>query len=253
MTEHSIQQQVPYNVLLIGDNCRDIYQYGTIDRLSPEAPVPVFVPSYKEEKEGMVSNVRANLVALGCKVNLLSGQTSSKTRLIDSRSKQQIVRIDNDVISDPILFETKIPNVYDAIVISDYAKGTVTYELIEEILKEANCPVFIDTKLTDLKRLEGAWVKINELEYSKIKSECSRLIVTRGSNGSEVVAQGIHRPACKVEVVDVTGAGDTFLSALAYKYIETSNIETAIDFANKAASITVQHVGCYAPLLEEIQ
>ena len=169
------QQQRQFKILLVGDNCKDIYQYGTIDRLSPEAPVPVFVPTYKEEREGMAGNVAKNLEALGCKVNYLFGETSVKTRLIDERSRQQIVRIDNDVVSTPITFDAIIPDTYDAIVVSDYNKGTVSYELIEELIA-LSIPIFIDTKKTDLERFQGAWVKINELEYSKIKTECTELI-----------------------------------------------------------------------------
>jgi D-beta-D-heptose 7-phosphate kinase/D-beta-D-heptose 1-phosphate adenosyltransferase len=238
---------------LIGDNGNDVYQYGTIDRLSPEAPIPVFVPTYMEHKPGMAGNVYTNLIALGCKVNYLYGKTSTKTRLIDERSKQQIVRIDNDIKSTPIVFETAIPDVYDAVVISDYNKGTVSYEVMEEIIRSVKCPVFIDTKKTDLERLQGAWVKINELEYSKIKSECSGLIVTKGARGASVIHHDIECPATPVEVVDVTGAGDTFLAAFAYWYTNTSNLLQSIRFAIQASAITIQHVGVYAPNLKEME
>ena len=257
MTEWAtIQQQTQFKILLIGDKCTDVYQYGTIDRLSPEAPIPVFVPTHSEERDGMAGNVYANLKALGCDVDFLCGHTSKKTRLIDSRSKQQIVRIDNDVKSTAITFDTAIPDIYDAIVISDYNKGTVSYKLMEEVIEASGSgvkfPVFIDTKKTDLERLQGAWVKINELEYSKIKSECSGLIVTRGAKGADAVYHEYKSPAPKVEVVDVTGAGDTFLAALAYNYLHTKDIKRAMDFANQAAAVAVQHMGCYAPTMEEI-
>ena len=251
MTEQNTQQQKQFRILLIGDNCKDIYQYGTIDRLSPEAPVPVFVPTHTEERDGMAGNVANNLEALGCSVNYLHGQTSTKTRLIDSRSKQQIVRIDNDVSSTPITFDTSIPNTYDAIVVSDYNKGTVSYKLIEELIA-TKLPIFIDTKKTDLARMQGAWVKINELEFSKIKSSCTGLIVTRGGKGAVIPHHEVSMPAPKVEVVDVTGAGDTFLAALAYKWLDTGSINAALFFAIEASSITVQHLGCYAPTVEEI-
>jgi len=246
------QQLKKFSILLIGDACIDVYQYGTIDRLSPEAPVPVFVPTYQEERDGMAGNVFNNLETLGCDVNYLFGEISKKTRLIDQRSRQQIARIDNDVQSEPIRFETAIPT-YDAIVISDYAKGTVDYTLIHDILQEVTCPVFIDTKLTELDRMQGAWVKVNELEYSKLKSECAGLIVTRGAKGADVLHHSIHCSAPAVEVVDVTGAGDTFLAALVYQYLVTQDIKSAVEFATRAASITVQHVGVYAPTLEQIQ
>jgi len=246
------QPQKKFNILLIGDNCIDVYQYGTIDRISPEAPVPVFVPTTQDSKPGMAGNVYNNLIHLGCHVNFLYGNVSKKTRLIDQRSRQQITRIDEDLKSDPVRFETAIP-AYDAVVISDYAKGTVDYTLIRDILQEVECPVFVDTKLTDLEQLQGAWVKINELEYSKIKSECTGLIVTRGSKGAEVIHHGIRCLVPNVEVTDVTGAGDTFLAALAYQYLVTQDIRSAVEFATRAASVTVQHLGVYAPTLEEIK
>lgn len=242
-------QHKKFNILLVGDNCIDVYQYGTIDRLSPEAPVPIFVPTHKEERAGMAGNVYKNLVSLGCKVDLVCGSTSVKTRFIDSRSRQQIMRMDEDVISIPVV-NVDVEG-YDAIVISDYNKGVVSYELIEKIIK-SNKPVFIDTKKTDLQRMQGAWVKINELEYNKIKSECSGLIVTKGARGASIVHHGIHVPVSKIEVVDITGAGDTFLAALAIKFLEANDIKEAVEFANKASSITVQHFGVYAPTLEEI-
>ena len=249
MIEQNIQQPKQFKILLVGDNCTDIYQYGTIDRLSPEAPVPVFVPTHKEEREGMAGNVYANLVALGCKVDLVCGSKSRKTRLIDSRSRQQLLRIDEDHKSIPIV------NVdyrgYDAVVVSDYNKGVVSYELIELLIK-SKLPVFIDTKKTDLERLQGAWVKINELEYTKIKTDCTGLIVTRGNKGSEAIHHDYISSAPQVEVVDVTGAGDTYLAALAYSFLQTKNIKRAMDFANSAAAVTVQHLGCYAPTMEEI-
>jgi D-beta-D-heptose 7-phosphate kinase/D-beta-D-heptose 1-phosphate adenosyltransferase len=247
-----IQQPKSFKILLIGDDCVDVYQYGTVDRISPEAPVPVFKFEYEERKPGMAGNVVRNLEALGCTVNYLHSQTSTKTRLVDIRSKQQIVRIDNDIVSTPIEFETAIPKVYDAIVISDYDKGTISYDIIEEAIA-TRIPVFVDTKKIDLERLQGAWVKINELEYSKIKSECTGLIVTRAGKGAEAVFHDFSVAAPAVEVVDVTGAGDTFLAALAYKYLDTQDIKLAMKFATTAASITVQHVGCYAPRLEEIK
>ena len=250
----TIQRQTQLKILLVGDNCTDIYQYGTVDRLSPEAPVPVFVPTHKEEKEGMAGNVYANLVALGCSVDIVCGSSSKKTRLIDSRSKQQILRIDEDVSSIPIV--NVDPTGYDAVVISDYNKGVVDYELIERIIEESGhgtkFPVFIDTKKVDLERMQGAWVKINELEYSKIKSQCTGLIVTKGAKGAKIVHHNYSAPAPVVEVVDVTGAGDTFLAALAYNYLHTTDIKRAVDFAIRASSITVQHLGCYAPTMEEI-
>jgi bifunctional ADP-heptose synthase (sugar kinase/adenylyltransferase) len=255
MTEPTTQQQKQFKVLLIGDYCVDEYQYGTVDRISPEAPVPVFKYEQTEVKHGMAGNVKNNLDALGLDVKFYRGDASKKTRLIDKRSKQQLIRIDNDVKTkqfDPDTIDDL--SVYDAVVISDYDKGFVTYDCIESLRKRYAGPMFLDTKKPDLSRFKGVYVKINELEFSKSTSINDSLIVTLGENGAMyndgTNAQKFDTP--KVGVSDVTGAGDTFLSALTYKYLHTKNISVSIGFAIQASSITVQHFGCYAPKLEEI-
>ena len=248
------QQLKKFNILLIGDAGNDVYTYGYVNRISPEAPVPVFQPHYTINHDGMAGNVRKNLEALGCTVNFLHGEVSKKNRLIDHRSKQQLLRIDHDVESKPITFETAIPPVYDAIVVSDYNKGTVDYQLIEDLVKEVNVPVFVDTKKTDLARLAGCYIKINALEKSRATSlpDSDHLIVTHGGNGAEW--NGWVYPAeIAGDVTDVCGAGDTFLAALVYQFLVTNSLPDAIKFANKASAVTVQHVGVYAPRLEEIK
>ena len=248
------QQLKKFNILLIGDAGNDVYTYGYVNRISPEAPVPVFQPHYTINHDGMAGNVRKNLEALGCTVNFLHGEVSKKNRLIDHRSKQQLLRIDHDVESKPITFETAIPPVYDAIVVSDYNKGTVDYQLIEDLVKEVNVPVFVDTKKTDLARLAGCYIKINALEKSRATSlpDSDHLIVTHGGNGAEW--NGWVYPAeIAGDVTDVCGAGDTFLAALAYQFLVTNSMPDAIKFANKASAVTVQHVGVYAPRPEEIK
>lgn len=237
-------------ILLLGDSCTDKYVYGTIDRLSPEAPVPVFVPKYEETRSGMVGNVQENLKALGCDVDLLTLAGSTKTRFIDYRSNQHIMRLDQDATGGPIELAVAIPPIYDAVVISDYNKGCISYELVEEILQQFKGPVFIDTKKTDLARFEGAFIKINSLENSLAKTLPTQTIVTLGKQGCEYAGQVY--PAPKVEVADVCGAGDTFLAALVYQYLKTNQIPEALLFANRAASVTVKHMGVYAPKLEEI-
>ena len=249
------QLQKKFKVLVVGDTCLDIYRYGTVDRLSPEAPVPVFQVSHEEQRHGMAANVRANLERLGCAVGVITGNTSIKTRLIDQRSKQHIVRIDADAESEPAVVFNEIFKEYDAVVVSDYNKGTVTYEVLEQIRQNFDGPVFVDTKKTDLARLDGFIVKINALEYSRVISRCMDVIVTQGGNGAVYYSAGIehHYPGVTVEVSDVTGAGDTFLAALAYQYLMTNRMKPSIEFAIRASAVTVQHFGVYAPALGEIK
>lgn len=253
------QLQPKYRILLVGDICIDEYHYGTVSRLSPEAPVPVFNPDGYLVKEGMAGNVHKNLEVLGCDVVLKTstdsqGKVSKKMRYIDEKSKQHIIRIDEDRIAIPIVVGSITDlQMYDAIVISDYNKGVVSYELVEQLRKDYSGPIFIDTKKTDLSRFEGCYVKINKLEKSLAQTLPSSiwLITTLGDKGA-VFDNEYYIPALAEDVIDVCGAGDTFLAALAYKFIETNNIREAIKFANKAAGITIQHIGVYAPMLGEI-
>lgn len=245
-------QQKKFKVLLIGDACIDEYHYGTIDRISPEAPVPVFVPQRVVSKNGMAANVGENLTKLGVEVIPYFGLNSVKVRMIDERSGQHVMRIDRDVISDPIPADAYFPDDVDAIVISDYNKGRVTYELVEHLMTMGK-PVFIDTKKRKLHYFDGAFVKINQTEFADADTLPSNkcLIVTMGRHGAMWDQRKYDAPS--IPISDVCGAGDTFLAALTYKYLLTRSMDKAIAFAIKAASVTVQHVGVYAPGLEEIK
>ena len=240
------QLQKRLKILLIGDDCLDVYKYGKVDRLSPEAPVPVFVPESETSSPGMAANVKRNLEAFNCEVNYIHGKMSLKTRLIESRSKQHIVRIDQDCISAPFDFDETFDLDYDGIVISDYNKGFISYEMVEKLINSYSGPIIIDTKKTDLKRFEGAIIKINKPEYDKLISmpSAESMIVTLGEHGAQW--NGHHFPSEPVEVVDVCGAGDTFLSTFVYYHVLTSLMSEPIRKAHKAASYAVQHTGTYS-------
>lgn len=252
------QQQKKYKVLLIGDSCIDEYHYGTVDRISPEAPVPVFKLMNKITKPGMASNVRENLNELGVNVLFITSDKSIKIRLIDNKSKQHIVRIDNDIIiPNPLEFEAldkELLNV-DCIIVSDYNKGLVSYDLVKQLRQEYQGPIFIDTKKKDLCQFMNCFVKINESEYNNAISHNNHMIVTLGDKGAMYKNFTSEKKFTidNSEVTDVTGCGDTFLSSLVYKYMETNDIEQSIIFANKAAGITASHMGVYAPTLGEIE
>jgi len=247
------QPQTPFKILLIGDSCIDEYKIGTVDRLSPEAPVPVIKIVDTIEVPGMASNVHKNLVNLNCQLVFITNpEVITKTRYIDKRSGQHLLRVDDEPTVTPFSGFVGTPlDSFDAVVISDYNKGFLTYEHIEYIIHNSNGPVFIDTKKTDLERFQGAWVKINQLESTLLTSKCTGLIVTLGSKGAKLWDN--HYPTKEVEVTDVCGCGDTFLASLAVQYLFTNDIEKAILFANIAAGITVQHRGNYAPTYDEIR
>jgi D-beta-D-heptose 7-phosphate kinase/D-beta-D-heptose 1-phosphate adenosyltransferase len=204
----------------------------------------------------MAANVKANLESFGCNVTFMTDDNLSiKRRYIDERSKQHIVRVDSDILSQE--FDQSIIqdfSIYDAVVISDYNKGFVSYETIEQLRKKFSGPVFVDSKKQDIARFDGCFVKINETEYKQRYSICSTMIVTLGSNGAMYKQHydEQHFPGKLVEVVDVCGAGDTFLAALTYKYLKSDSIETAIQFANDCAAISVQNQGVYCLTSEDL-
>ena len=109
-------------VLVIGDSCIDEFIYCDIERICPEAPVPVLKPTHKTENGGMASNVVANLEALGCEIQLISNTNGiRKVRYVDSRSNQLVVRVDEhdycDRISlDDLNYISQFSDEYDAVI-----------------------------------------------------------------------------------------------------------------------------------------
>jgi bifunctional ADP-heptose synthase (sugar kinase/adenylyltransferase) len=240
------------NILLIGDNCIDEYNYGTVERISPEAPVPILNFQSKEERPGMAANVYENFKALGVEPTFLTSEHSRKIRYIDVKTKQHLLRLDYDPPRDPISVNIDV-NIFDCIVISDYDKGTVNCNTIMKLRSTFRGPIFIDTKKRDLVKFKGCFIKINELEYSNAISlpPDNDIIITRGKKGAEHKSRIYSSP--EVDVFDVCGAGDTFLAALVYRYYETESIPQSIVFANAASAVTVKHSGVYSPTLKEIQ
>ena len=240
-------------VLLIGDSCEDRYFYGDVKRLNPEAPVPILEYRRGVTSEGMVLNVRENLRAFGVEVyHSTHPEAIIKTRYIDEKSNQQIMRYDVEPKIEPLSFDfpTEWNNLYDALVISDYNKGFLTTEKIFELTSRFVGPVFIDSKKTNLPA--DAYIKINEIEHERM-AYCNyeNLIITRGSEGAEY--KGDLYPAEKVNVCDVVGAGDTFLAALTYGYLKYGRIDKAIPLANKAAAVAVSHRGTYVLTEEDVK
>ena len=236
-----MQPQKQLKILLIGDSCTDEYVYGTCERLNPEAPVPILRFSRKETTRGMAWNVRENLMSFGIEVFILTNKESIiKTRYIDEKSNQHILRVDDEGVCDPMDYELP-EDEYDALVISDYDKGFLTEKKIQELVDWFDGPVFIDSKKTKLPK-KDCYLKINEIE-SKLLKGYKNLIVTKGAGGADY--NKVNYPGEKTKIVDVVGAGDTFLSALVYFYLLCGTIEKAIPYANKASAIAVQNFGTY--------
>lgn len=237
-------------ILVIGDSCVDEFVYGKSHRLCPEAPVPVFMPLHTVVTDGMASNVMNNLKSLGNSVDIITNKNKIvKRRYVEEEFNHLFLRVDENDKSEKIDL-TDIPDLkkYSAIVISDYNKGFLSEDDIQWISSQHSL-TFLDTK----KKL-GKWaeklkfIKINRTEYNNNKEIIennyillNNTIVTLGKDGC--VFRGIQYKTNIVDVKDITGAGDTFLSALVTEYVNSGNIEKALQFANTCASQVVQQCG----------
>ena len=248
-------------ILIVGDSCIDVFVYGEITRLSPEAPVPVFNPRRTVENDGMAKNVVNNVEALNVTIHTITNKNDiRKVRYVDKKSNQLVLRVDEhdycDRISEEILIKIKNnecqplmsnKTTVDAIIISDYCKGFLQEEDIQYIC-ENNDNVFVDTK----KKL-GDWagsadyLKINSIEYEQNKDFLqgndiiNKTIITKGNEGC--LFQGKIYPTEDVPVKDISGAGDTFLAGLVVEYARSNDIVKAINFAQECTKIVVQKHG----------
>ncbi len=257
----STQQQKQFKVLLIGDSCLDLYHYGNCDRISPEAPVPVFQHKYTIQNEGMVLNVANNLKAFGIETDIWTNDEEiRKERFVDIKSKQHLLRSDfgesekvkSLVVGGLVTLAMLRDDSYDCLIFSDYNKGFVTPFVVGAVQNLFQKKIFVDTKKTDLSVFQNCIIKVNEKEYSNITDfgTNNEIITTLGPNGAKWKDK--EYPTQKVEVSDVSGAGDTFLASLVYGYLIKNNLESAIKCANMCASVVVQKSGTYALKKEDV-
>ena len=238
--------------LVIGDSCFDVYVYCKSTRFCPDAPVPVLNPINTISSLGMAGNVVDNLKGLESNVDFITNEELiKKIRYVDDRTNHMFIRIDEGEsenikrISQSVLDNIKW-NEYEAVIVSDYCKGFLLEEDIKYI-SQKHPLTFLDTKI----QLNGfadnfTFIKINDVEYNKTKHTIQphlneKLIVTLGSKGAQY--KNKIYPVKQVDVRDTSGAGDTFIAGLTYKYALGLDIQEAIKFANKCSSQVVQKKG----------
>jgi D-glycero-beta-D-manno-heptose-7-phosphate kinase len=190
-------------VLVVGDVMLDRYWFGDVERISPEAPVPVIRVSRREDRLGGAANVAKNAAALGAKVGLLSvvgndeagdciakllGETGIASHLhrdttapttIKLRAigrQQQLIRIDfedapsREVLAGKLEQFVSLLSEYDLVVMSDYGKGGLTHiARMIEAARKAGRRVLVDPKGDDYDRYEGASILTpNRAELSQV-------------------------------------------------------------------------------------
>jgi D-beta-D-heptose 7-phosphate kinase/D-beta-D-heptose 1-phosphate adenosyltransferase len=293
-------------VLVAGDFMLDEYLWGRVERISPEAPVAVVDVERETRTLGGAGNVVNNLVALGAQVEVLGlvgddhpaqllrqemarlgvetaglssepqRRTSRKTRVM--AGTQQVVRIDREshAPAGPDFFlaarqflQDRLPRL-DAIILSDYAKGTLTPLLLQELIgrgRSRGLPVVVDPKGTDYSSYAGATVitpnrKEAELAAgeslacwddlvragARLRENLSldHLLITLGAEGMLLFPrQGPEIPIATRarEVFDVSGAGDTVAAVMALGLARWQDPILAATLANLAAGVVVGKVG----------
>ncbi|EAI7263143.1 D-glycero-beta-D-manno-heptose-7-phosphate kinase [Campylobacter lari] len=291
-------------ILVVGDFMVDHYIWCDCTRISPEAPVMVMKSQKEDKRLGGAGNVYANLKSLGAEVfalglvgddesgrflkeNLNAKLLVEKDRKTPLKSRvlshsQQVLRLDDEndfdtKLEDEIIQEyKKIAKDYDAIVLSDYAKGILTSKVTKALIEHANTlnlPILIDPKGSDFSKYQNATLltpnkkeaiqalgaeKINNLEKAlkKLKDDLNLAysIITLSEEGIALFDEKLHIiPAKALEVYDVTGAGDSVIAMLAYALALKVDIVKACELANDAAAVVVAKVGSVSVSLEEIK
>ena len=242
---------------MIGDSCIDKFIYGTCDRLSPEAPVPVLKHVSTKEMPGMAGNVAENIRAFSSDTKLVTQQYQiEKIRYVDSKSNQHIMRFDiesngNNNIdtfqADESIANSIVSGDYDVVILSDYNKGFLNEKQIISLSDSMTTPLYVDSKKKDISCFKNAIIKLNDSEFKAsghTLDKTSKIVKTMGPRGASHA--GCIYPVHPVEVFDVSGAGDTFIASFSVYHAITNDVPQSIKFANKCASLVVQRKGTYA-------
>ncbi|MDR3087444.1 MAG: D-glycero-beta-D-manno-heptose-7-phosphate kinase, partial [Azoarcus sp.] len=289
-------------LVVAGDVMLDRYWHGVTTRISPEAPVPVVKVENDEFRVGGAGNVALNAASLGvatqlvglvgrdeaaqllykklaaesvhcCLVEAPEHPTITKLRVISRH--QQLIRLDfeND-FAEAELSETGIEQHFtgllddaDAVVFSDYGKGTLAgIETLIAAARARKLPVVVDPKGTDFGRYRKASVITpNMSEFEAVVGRCAdeqtlrergealreslaldALLITRSERGMTLLQKGVPAfdlPTRARDVFDVTGAGDTVVALLGVCLACGLGLPQSTQFANAAAGIVVGKLG----------
>jgi len=296
-------------VLVVGDLMLDVFIWGEVQRISPEAPVPVVEVREETHLLGGTANVVNNVAALGSKV-LVAGvigddapgreladlfrsaavptdglvhdtsrPTTIKTRII--AQNQQVVRFDReckaplfkDTVDQILTYIKRNLTGINAMIISDYAKGVITEDLMEEVRNislPAGIPLIVDPKVQHANLYRNVtMVTPNHHEASLMSGiniqdeatlvsagkamldrlQCESVLITRGKEGMTLLERNgrvTHIPTLARRVYDVTGAGDTVIATITLGIVAGLPIMDAALLANLAAGIVVGEVGTAA-------
>jgi D-glycero-beta-D-manno-heptose-7-phosphate kinase len=301
-----LQKITGLRILVIGDIMLDHYIWGDATRISPEAPVPVVDIARDSLTAGGAANVALNIAALGARCTVAgrladdeagrqlagilrekkiatlptpgTGDTIRKTRVLVQH--QQLCRLDRESAPaayriDPAAVEklfAKAVRDHDAVILSDYAKGLLTDDLVATVTRLARAAgkfialdpkpkralAFSDLDLITPNRREAlqlAGIEADPHQPFPAAEVCARLhekyrthhlVITMSEDGMLLSTDGkIGKviPTAAREVFDVSGAGDTALASLVLALATGAKIETAANFSNAASGVVVGKLG----------
>jgi D-beta-D-heptose 7-phosphate kinase/D-beta-D-heptose 1-phosphate adenosyltransferase len=250
-----VRQMAGKKIAVLGDPMLDYYHFGHVDRLSPEAPVPVFLEDDLDLRDGGAANVVQNLIGLGCQPLGIfpPAPWSMKHRYLVG--SQHIFRQDKDrdhsLVDEAHGTRERQLDRFDALIISDYAKGYCTPARCQawiSLAHQRGKPVVVDPKGKSWEKYQGAdWVCPNEHEMLEhYDSWSGALLHKRGAQGLAIIypdREVEKLPAETRHVFDVTGAGDTVVATFAAALSTGANPTQAAELANIAASLVVGEVG----------
>jgi D-beta-D-heptose 7-phosphate kinase/D-beta-D-heptose 1-phosphate adenosyltransferase len=298
------------SVLVVGDLMIDEWIWGSVTRISPEAPVPVVAVTDHSFTLGGAGNVANNLRALDAHVEFVGAvgddefavrvrdmlasedvktdgiftvadrPTTRKTRVVAQH--QQVVRADwedtkalapSDCARIVGYVKERAPQV-DAVILSDYAKGLLSQEVVQAALgcatvladpKPQNIDLFAGVtcvapnlheaetatgiRVTDARSLERAGAAL------LAKLDCKYVVITRGEAGMSLFGHEGERldvPSVARKVFDVSGAGDTVIAVLTLALAAEASIDVAMQLANFAAGAVVEKLGTATASAREI-
>jgi D-beta-D-heptose 7-phosphate kinase/D-beta-D-heptose 1-phosphate adenosyltransferase len=316
--EEALRHVSKQTILCVGDVMLDDFVYGDVTRISPEAPTPVLSVRHSAIEVGGAGNVARNIAALGAQcifvglvgddeagravskalaelgaviLNLVADktrQTTRKVRFVSEHHSAHLMRADWET-TGPAGAESQAAIVAHAeaamakagaVVLSDYAKGTLTERVIRAIIEAARrlrVPVIVDPKGHDYRVYRGATLitpnakelaaaihrpVATDAEIAAAAAELAHMVesdavlVTRSEAGMSLHVEGqapIHIPAYRVKVRDVSGAGDTVAAVMAVLLAMKTPYEFAMRAANAAAAVVVGKRGTSTVSLAELR
>ncbi len=312
-----VEQFKNKKILVIGDVMLDKYIWGEVTRISPEAPVQIVNVSRESYAPGGAANVANNIAALDASSIIVGVVGNDGTRdilsnelkkrnidvsgLITDDNKrtikkvrvfgrsQQLLRFDYekkddvDAKTEGLIFSfisKKIEGI-DAVIVSDYAKGTITKRLMEKLVKLCNDKgkiIVVDPKpkhkefyknvtlitpnnkeaneMAGFAEEDSSDEHVEKIGKQLLRELNSTVLVTRSERGMALFEKNgdiTSIPTFAKEVYDIVGAGDTVVASVALALASKASFRDASIIANYAAGITVGKVGTSTVSTEELK